>query len=82
MLSRAVTPAVRVAARSPVTAAPLLGAAFSTSSGERRMFGADIPEFKRWPVKKFNTVVNICDVGEVHIIERLGKLHAVRQPGI
>ena len=36
----------------------------------------------RWPVRKFNTVLNICHNGENVIIERFGKFHKIQPPGL
>jgi len=41
-----------------------------------------IRELTRWPVTKTNTLLNICPVGEVHVVERLGKLESVQEAGM
>lgn len=35
-----------------------------------------------WPVRRSNTVVNVCSQGERMVIERLGSLHKIQEPGI
>ncbi len=34
-----------------------------------------------WPVSKPNTILNIVPQGEKHVVERLGKLHEVKESG-
>lgn len=36
---------------------------------------------EEWPVTKMNTILNIVPQGEIHIVERLGKLHSMEQSG-
>lgn len=34
-----------------------------------------------WPVTKFNTILNVCPQGTMMLVERMGRIHAVQQPG-
>lgn len=34
-----------------------------------------------WPVSRFNTFLNVCAQGQLMVIERLGSLHKIQQPG-
>lgn len=34
-----------------------------------------------WPIKKTPTIINMCPQGAVMIVERLGKFHAIKEPG-
>jgi regulator of protease activity HflC (stomatin/prohibitin superfamily) len=37
---------------------------------------------KNFPHGKINTILNVCPKGEVHMVERLGKLHRVQEAGL
>ena len=37
---------------------------------------------EEWPVTKFNTILNTCPHGHRTIIERFGKFHEARDPGL
>ena len=37
---------------------------------------------EEWPVTKFNTILNTCPHGHQTIIERFGKFHEARDPGL
>ena len=39
-------------------------------------------DFEVWPRSHANTVLNVCPQGELMVVERLGKLHSVQQPGL
>jgi regulator of protease activity HflC (stomatin/prohibitin superfamily) len=49
------------------------------SSGFRPLDLED--DIETWPKTAPNTVLNICPQGEVMVVERLGKLHAVKEAG-
>ncbi|CAM9501542.1 unnamed protein product, partial [Discosporangium mesarthrocarpum] len=34
-----------------------------------------------WPISQRNTVINVCQQGERMVVERLGKLHSIQNPG-
>lgn len=38
-------------------------------------------DIDQWPKAAINTIINICPQGEVMVVERLGKLHAIREAG-
>lgn len=46
------------------------------------MEAVDGEDFAIWPRTHPNTILNVCPQGELMIIERLGKLHSVQQPGM
>lgn len=36
----------------------------------------------RWPVSHFNTILNVCPQGERMVVERLGSLYKIYEPGL
>jgi len=52
---------------------------FSSSSAGAGREGIDT--LSRWPIRKVNTILNIVPQGERHVVERLGKLHAIHESG-
>uniref|UniRef100_A0A7S1BVF6 Band 7 domain-containing protein n=1 Tax=Corethron hystrix TaxID=216773 RepID=A0A7S1BVF6_9STRA len=42
----------------------------------------DNTDVYRWPVRNTNTLINICPQGYRIVLERFGKLHEIKEPGI
>lgn len=40
------------------------------------------PPLPTWPRRKSNWCVNFCRQGEQHVVERFGRLHCIRNPGL
>jgi len=51
----------------------------------RRFFGDSLYSrggyVEEWPVTKTNTIINIVSQGQVAVVERFGKFHALKKPG-
>lgn len=44
--------------------------------------GVGDDDFEIWPRSHPNTLINVCPQGELMVVERLGKLHSIRQAGL
>jgi regulator of protease activity HflC (stomatin/prohibitin superfamily) len=67
-------------ARSAIRAVPRRGVRGLSSNAF--FTGLDLDDdLDSWPRDKANTVLNVCPQGEVHVVERLGRMVAIREGG-
>jgi hypothetical protein len=42
---------------------------------------SDSIDIGRWPIRRSNTILNIVPQGQMHVVERLGRLHSIEGSG-